>query len=150
MRSVAPGLANHDVRLCIAWLGMCCLAGCHGRPAAPAADAVIAPQARAEWRGRLPCADCDAIDAQLVLERGSRDGYRLTENYRTGGTTTRFVEQGRWQRQDTLLRLRGEGGSLRVYALLPDGRLQPRGSHGATLTSADEDVLVPVSAEYTP
>ena len=141
---------NRDLRLCIALLGVC-VAGCHEHPAAPAADTMAAPaKARAEWRGRLPCADCDAIDAQLVLERGKRDGYRLTENFRTGETTIRFVEQGRWQRENTLLRLHGDAGSVRVYALLPDGRLQPRDTHGATLGEDDDDALVPVAAEFTP
>ncbi len=90
------------------------------------------------------------IDAQLVLQRGARDGYRLVETYRSGNAAARFVEQGRWQRDDGLLRLRGDAGSVRLYVLLPDGRLQPRGMHGEALGVADEDSLVPISTEYTP
>lgn len=151
MRHVAPALPRGAAHLCIA-AACACAAGCHQRTAPSASATGSEPQARAEWRGRMPCADCDAIDAQLVLQRGGDrdDGYRLVETYRSGDAAARFVEQGRWQREDRILRLRGDGGSLRFYALLPDGRLQPRGMHGATLALADEDALEPVSTEYTP
>jgi NlpE-like protein len=151
MRPAASALPHGAVRLCIA-LSCACVAGCHERVAPPASTGTPAPQSRAEWRGRLPCADCDAIDARLVLQRGGGrgDGYRLVETYRSGNAAARFVEQGRWQREQTLLRLRGDAGSVRFYALLPDGRLQPRGKHGAALDPAGGDALVPVSAEYTP
>jgi NlpE-like protein len=141
---------NRAARLCL--VSLCAgVAACHGHPApAPGASPAAAPQARAVWHGVTPCADCDAIDAQLVLERGGGDGYRLIESYQSGDTSTRFVEQGHWRRRDALLRLRGDAGSVRVYALQSDGSLQPRGAHGAALPGGDEAALVPVSAEYSP
>jgi hypothetical protein len=151
MRCAAPALPRCTTCLRIA-LSCACLAGCHERNAPPPASASTqAHQARAEWQGRQPCADCDAIDTQLVLERGGdRDRYRLVETFRSGNAGARFVEQGRWGREARLLHLRGDAGSVRFYALLPDGRLQPRGMHGAALEVVDQDALVPVSAEYTP
>ena len=127
------------------------LAGCGG-PSPPAADATQPLQqladgdGRIEWRGTLACADCDGIDTQLVLLRaGSMRDYSLSEMFVAGGQGARFVEHGRWQRQADLLRLRGDRGSRRVFALLPGGRLQPRDDHGRPLPLRADDFLVPVT-----
>lgn len=127
------------------------LAGCGG-PSPPASDAAQPLQqladsdGRIEWSGTRACADCDGIDTQLVLLRaGSVRDYHLTEMFLAAGQGARFVEHGRWQRQADLLRLRGDHGSRRVFALLPDGRLQPRDDHGQLLPPRADDFLLPVT-----
>ncbi|HZV24604.1 MAG TPA: copper resistance protein NlpE N-terminal domain-containing protein [Luteimonas sp.] len=137
-------------------LGACLLAaslaGCHGKPPpqATAAQARLDVDGEIQWRGAWPCADCDGIDAQLVLRRaGDRNTYSLAETYRLSGQGARFVETGRWQREGALLRLRGDGASMRVYALLADGRLEARDLHGAPLAQASAAPMLPVSATET-
>lgn len=123
------------------------LAGC-GRAPTPAPGAALPAGAGAiEWQGRRACADCDGIATRLVLREGAhgRD-YDLTETYSANGVAAPFAEHGRWRRTDVLLRLQGDRGSLRWYALLPDGRLQPRDAHGEALQGdSDDDLLVPVA-----
>jgi hypothetical protein len=127
------------------------LAACHGRaPAqAPADDtqARLDMDGEIQWRGAWACADCDGIDAQLVLRRaGDRNTYSLAETYRVSGQGARFLDTGSWRREGTLLRLRGDSASTRVYALLADGRLEARDAHGAPLQEAAGAPLLPVSA----
>jgi copper homeostasis protein (lipoprotein) len=100
-----------------------------------------------EWRGALACADCDGIDAQLVLRRaGEQRDYTLSETYVVDDQGARFAEHGRWRRDGGMLQLRGDNGAVRHFALLGDGRLQPRDRHGAPLAVDDGDALVPVTA----
>ncbi len=136
-----------------AWGLVAAIGGCDGR--APASHVGLpqdAPQLdaggseRLEWHGRLACTDCDAIDTDLVLQRGGRaNDYLLTESYLATDGGARFVEHGRWQRADALLRLQGDGGSVRTYALLPDGRLQSRDERGQPLPARGNDFLLPVA-----
>ena len=136
---------------------LCCLlalatAAC-GRHVA-ATDASVAATAlpgqaeQIEWRGDSACVDCDGIQSDLVLQRdGPPAHYLLTERYLSGDTAVRFRDRGRWRRDRDLLRLDGSDGSARVYALLPDGRLDPRDRHGRPL-AADAGVdatLAPVA-----
>ena len=153
MNAATASLSPRVLRLC-AWSLLAALAGCHGKPPAPAAAS--AAQARLDvdgeiqWRGAWPCADCDGIDAQLVLRRaGDRTSYSLAETYRVSRQGARFVETGRWQRDGALLRLQGDATSARVYALLPDGRLQARDLHGELLPNDAGETLLPVSATET-
>lgn len=121
MRSVLPVLVL---------LGSVSLAGCER---APAPD----PQAQGgylEWRGVSSCADCEGIDTVLLLQRQDEvRSYRLVETYRVAGSGERFVEAGQWQAEGALIRMQGDGGSLRVYGVLPDGRLQVRNDAGRRL-----------------
>lgn len=125
------------------------LAGCGRAPAPPAGTTLPAGRDGAiEWQGQRACIDCDGIATRLVLREGVRGrDYDLTETYSADGGDARFTEHGRWRREDVLLRLQGDRGSLRWYALLPDGRLQPRGAHGNALPDADagDGLLVPVA-----
>jgi hypothetical protein len=123
------------------------LPGCErATPPAPAAADAFADEGSIEWQGLLACADCEAIDTRLLLQRGgSHRDYVLTETYLAGPEGARFVEHGRWRRDQALLRLQGDDGSKRVYALLPDGRLQPRDGHGRALPPRDDDFLLPVT-----
>jgi hypothetical protein len=76
--------------------------------------------------------------------------YTLTEVYQAGDGGARFVENGRWRQERALLRLQGDAGGQRAYALLPDGRLQPRDRHGRALPTGNGDFLVPVTATTAP
>lgn len=132
------------------------LAACSA-PSPPSAGDLHAKQplaqgdGRIEWRGSLACADCDGIQTQLVLQRtGRASDYRLTETYLAAGQGDRFVEHGRWRRDADLLRLQGDGGSRRTFALLADGRLQPRDGHGMALTPREDDFLEPVTVADAP
>jgi len=111
-----------------------------GRAALPAA-----PGDQIEWQGMRACVDCNGIQTDLVLERGGdTQRYTLTEIYVTGRGSTRFVERGQWQEDSGLLHLKGDAASRHIYALLPDGRLQARDSHGHRLPAATSQELLPV------
>ena len=125
------------------WLCLAALAGCHRAPAPT--PAATGDAWSIEWQGERACADCDAIATRLVLREAARDRrYELTETYSADGVDARFAERGRWGRHAALLRLQGDGGSRRWYALLPDGRLSPRDAHGAPV-AGDDALLVPVA-----
>lgn len=139
----------------MAWLRPCLLllalwlVGCD-RGAAPAAPALPA-DGRIQWQGLLACADCDGIQTGLVLVRsGELRNYTLTETYLARDGGARFVEGGHWQRDRELLRLRGDAGGIRVFALLPDGRLQPRDGHGREFRPRQGDFLAPVTTRDAP
>jgi len=124
----------------VPWL--CVATGCAPEP--EPLPAIGQGDGRVEWRGMLPCADCRGIRVQLVLERrGDARHYQLVETYLAGRAGARFVERGRWRHGHGLLRLQGEDGSLRVYALAPDGRLQSRDSRGRRLPVQDDAMLSP-------
>lgn len=125
------------------------LAGCV-RGDAPA-PAVLAPLerdgGRMDWAGVQPCADCEAIDTRLALSRQAGEGRFVLDETFVAGRPVRFVAEGRWERDDTLLRLEADDGARLVYAVLDDGRLQPRDWRGRRLPGADGDgVLAPVGA----
>jgi hypothetical protein len=102
---------------------------------------------RIEWHGTLPCADCEAIEVQLMLERaGDARRYELVETYIAEEGAARFAESGEWRQRDDLIELTGEAGVARRYAVLPDGRLQPRDARGRAFARRDGDVLVPTDA----
>lgn len=106
---------------------------------------------RIAWQGALACADCEAIQTQLVLERtGDVRGYTLTETFFAADGGTRFVEAGRWQRAGDLIRMQGDTGSVRAYALLSDGSLQPRDPRGRRFPARHGDVLLPMTADRAP
>ena len=122
--------------------GLFALAACQG-PERATADGDGADELAFE--GERACADCQAIATRLVLrQRAHRCDYAMTELVRARSGDVRFVERGRWQRQQALLQLQGDDGSHRTYAVLPDGRLQSRDARGAILPGPD-DVLVPVA-----
>jgi copper homeostasis protein (lipoprotein) len=132
-------------------LGAClvcvCATACRDAtpPATPSATTPAEPGDQIEWQGLRACADCNGIQTDLVLERGGdKQRYTLTETYVTGRGSTQFVERGRWLQDSHLLRLEGDGASRHVYALLPDGRLQARDSHGRRLPVATSQDLLPV------
>lgn len=138
-----------QVRIASAWLLLAALAACDGQRGA--APAVIAPieqgQGRVEWNGMQPCADCEGIETRLVLTRdGGRRNFVLSETY-LAERPVRFVASGQWQRERDLLQLQAEDGSRLSYALLADGRLQPRDGRGRRLATSDGDgLLMPTTA----
>jgi copper homeostasis protein (lipoprotein) len=133
--------------LLVLWLAGC---GWDHAPVAPAAKA-LPSDGRIEWQGLLPCADCDGIQTQLsLLRNGDLRSYTLTETYLAEDGDARFIDNGRWRRDGELLRLRGDSGGVRVYALLPDGRLQPRDDRGRAFLPRDGDFLEPVAVRSRP
>lgn len=150
MRSVAVAAASPGRPGSILLPVVLALAACQRQSPPPDATAVQLPSGAhdsLQWRGTRPCVDCRDIQVQLVLFRGHGDTYALTETYRTPTRAARFVERGRWQREGARLQLRGDRGSLRRYALLADGRLQPRDLRGGAWPAGD--TLQPV-ADVTP
>lgn len=133
------------------WLLLLALTGCDSGVAPVAPDAARLDDGQIEWQGMLACADCDGIRTQLVLSRdgGSRH-YTLTETYLADDGDARFVDAGDWQRERDLLRLRNAAGDIHVYAVLPDGRLQPRDARGRPFRPREDDFLAPVTAAHAP
>lgn len=130
-------------------LAACCLpAACDvARQPASGALPLDGGDGRIEWHGALPCADCDAIEVQLMLERaGDARRYELVETYIAEEGAARFTESGEWRQRDDLIELTGEAGVARRYAVLPDGRLQPRDARGRAFARREGDVLVPTDA----
>ena len=129
---------------CLLAIGM---AGCDRPASLPVTPGLPVAQGDAiEWQGVLACADCAAIQVDLVLRNDNgRRRYLLTEVYLAEGGGTRFVEPGDWQHTRSLLRLQGDGGSVRVFALRPDGRLQARDRHGRRTSAAGAGDLLPVA-----
>lgn len=105
---------------------------------------------RIEWQGLSSCADCDGIQTSLVLQRaGNERRFSLAETY-LAEDGARFIETGQWRSGQGLLELQGDGGARRVYAVLPDGRLQPRDTRGHRYADRQGDFLVPVTAGNAP
>jgi hypothetical protein len=148
MRSAAAAAFTTARLRCVPGLLMLVLAvaACQRPPPAPPAlSAADAAHPHLRWQGTRRCADCAGIDVQLLLFRAGGDTYALTETFHAGRRAARFEERGHWQREGAQLQLRGDGGSLRAYALLPDGRLQPRDLHGDPLPA--DAALQPVAED---
>ena len=132
------------------------LLGCDGgsRQAQPTVSPLPQLQqgdGRIQWQGLLACADCDGIQTTLLLQRSGGDrSYTLTETYLADADGVRFVETGDWRTEADLLRLLGTSGGVRVFAMLPDGRLQPRDGRGRRFASREDDVLMPITAQDAP
>ncbi len=126
-------------------------AGCDAqRTAVPP---ILAPMEQAdgriEWSGMQPCADCEGIDTSLVLAReGGRQRFTFSETY-LAQRPARFVTSGAWRREGALLRLEADDGARLGYAVLADGRLQPRDARGRRLSTADGDGLLQPVASAT-
>lgn len=134
--------------LCLSVIGLLSACGRDAPPSGAAAQPPFDGDGRIGWQGLLACADCDGIDTTLALNRsGERRDYLLVETYLTQDGGERFVEQGRWRQQgDALIRLQAVDGGERVYALQPDGRLQPRDRQGQRFAERDDDFLTPFTA----
>lgn len=115
-------------------------------------DAVDAPRVATdarpgamEWRGSLPCVDCEAIDTRLLLER--RDGrqrYEMVEVYVAVEGSMSFEEAGDWRIDDALLSLEPDTGGLRRYVMGHGGRLQMRDLGGRVIPGREREFLQPV------
>jgi copper homeostasis protein (lipoprotein) len=126
----------------------CASAACDRMPSAPhsSPEPLQKGDGRVAWRGMLPCADCGGIDTLVVLERrGEARRYELVEIFVAGQESARFSETGEWRLDGTRLRLAGEGGAERHFALLRDGRLQPRDADGRAFRRRG-DFLQPAEA----
>lgn len=125
------------------------LAGC-GRDDRPSAGgpSPLAGDGSVEWQGVLPCADCDAIETRLRIDRdGDAATYRLDERFVAIDGALTFSEDGDWRMVDGVLALEGREGARRHFAVLADGRLRPGDADGDPWPGRDGDMLVPVVAE---
>lgn len=135
-----------SARPAIATLASCflLLAACERHEAGPVPRGVGTDAGTAEWRGTLPCADCEGIDTRLLLEQ--RDGerlYELVEVFVAADGDTRFDEAGHWSVDGVLLSLEpGEGGT-RHYGLVRGGALQVRDARGRVYPGREHDLLLP-------
>ncbi|HWS78891.1 MAG TPA: copper resistance protein NlpE N-terminal domain-containing protein [Thermomonas sp.] len=135
-------LRRSIVLLTLAWL----LAACEAASPGGATATTPATSSAMEFRGQRPCVDCDGIDAWLRLEQeGKARRFRLVEHYRAEGGDRRFEDEGEWQAEGDLLRLRSQGGGERVYARLAEGMLQARDARGRALPAMADEVMVPVT-----
>lgn len=132
--------------LLLAGLAAACTREADPQPALPGIDP--AGQGAVEWRGSLPCADCEAIDTRLVLERQQgAQRYELVEVYVAVEGSVRFEEHGEWQLHDALLSLEPDTGGLRRYALVHGGALQVRDLQGRVFPGRDGDLLQPLARQ---
>lgn len=104
-----------------------------------------------EWRGSLPCADCQVIDTRLVLARNDGDQvYELVEVYVAADGSMRFEEAGEWRLDDALLTLEPRTGGLRRYRVAHGGMLQVRDLDGRAFPGREGDVLLPTGRHPRP
>ncbi|MEN1941458.1 copper resistance protein NlpE N-terminal domain-containing protein [Luteimonas sp. MJ246] len=117
-------------------------AGNAGLPGLDAGQDVV------EWRGSLPCADCEAIDTRLVLERrGGEQVYELVEVYVALDGSVSFEETGEWRIDQSTLSLEPRTGGLRRYALVHGGVLQVRDLRGRVFPGREHDLLLPAGRQ---
>lgn len=124
-------------------------AGCAREQAADAGLPMDPGAGAVEWRGSLHCADCEAIDTRLVLDRS--DGaqrYELREVYVAADGSVDFEEAGEWRMHHSLLSLEADDGGLRRYGLVAGGALQPRDASGRAIPGREGEVLEPVGHPY--
>lgn len=93
--------------------------------------------------GRLPCADCEGIDAVLTL---NPDGTYTMSNTYLGRDVQPYIEKGKWNT------LRGDGTdpNATVYQLTPEGEgttVQNYLVSGNELKQLDQD-LKPIEAPF--
>lgn len=124
------------------------LAACDVAPSGAGHVASGPSSSALEFRGERPCADCAGIESWLRLEQeGDRRRFRLVEDYRGHGRERRFEDEGEWEAEGDLLRLRSGNGGERVYARIEDGVLQARDARGMPLPAAADDVMMAVTLD---
>lgn len=140
--SCPPRIVAACVLLACLALAACDAPQAPGAPASTGVPPIMADGDSLAWHGRQGCADCTAIQTRLQLRHaGDARVYALTEVYLAADGQRRFDEHGRWERRGQLLFLHADDGARRVYALLPDGRLQARDRHGRRVSPRDEGLL---------
>lgn len=130
-------------------------AGCGRGGEAPAGDAEAAmpgpgpADGAVEWRGNMPCADCEGIDTRLVLGRADGERvYELVEVYLAVDGSMRFEEGGQWQLDDAVLSLEPRTGGLRRFGVVDGGALQVRDLRGRAFPGREHDVLLPAGRHH--
>ena len=114
------------------------LPGCGGESSDPATAAppaatepTLAPlpgDFRGEWRGLLPCSDCEGIEVELALDRGGEARFVLVERYLGSAEAGEYRSEGAWSEDACTVAgeparcLHLQGPGLR-WARYPDGSL---------------------------
>lgn len=145
-------MAHPALRLMAMAAMLLALAACDRMAPAPPLPQVERGDGEVAWEGRFACADCESIHVVLLLERaGDTRTYLLTETFLAVDGGGRFTEPGQWRREGDLVRLQGDAGSVRAFALRGDGSLEPRDPRGRRLHGqGSEAILVPVAAGDAP
>lgn len=120
-------------------------AGCGREDGTAALPVLDAEPGALEWRGSLPCADCESIDTRLVLLRRD-DGERvfeLVEVYVALDGSMSFEERGHWRIERSMLSLEPDTGGVRRYRLVQGGALQVRDPGGRPYPGREHDLLLP-------
>ncbi|MCZ8319619.1 MAG: copper resistance protein NlpE N-terminal domain-containing protein [Lysobacteraceae bacterium] len=100
-------------------------------PAETAAEPTLAPLPdgfRGEWRGLLPCSDCEGIEVELALDRGDEGRFVLVERYLGSAEAGEYRSEGTWSEDACSVAgeparcLHLQGPDLR-WARYPDGSL---------------------------
>ncbi|WP_460456873.1 copper resistance protein NlpE [Arenimonas alkanexedens] len=92
--------------------------GDEARQAVPTESASDAQKVDRTWLGVLPCADCDGIETRLQLRTDPDGGrYLLEETYLGGPGQNRFVQEGDWREESTVI----DGADAVVYRIDPEG-----------------------------
>jgi len=127
----------------------CLLAGCvRDDGADPGLSAAGAGHGTIEWRGSLPCADCEAIDTRLVLQRDAgAQRYELVEVYVAVDGSMSFEARGEWRLHHALLSPEPDTARPRRYRVVHGGALQVRDMGGRPFPGRDGDLLQPVSRQ---
>lgn len=99
------------------------------------------PETRVQqFKGIIPCADCEGIQVSLLLQQGGR--YSLTEQY-LGSDNVQTQQQGRWSRTAEKLVLVSDRGEKRYFRPLDSG-LEMMDTHGNPIESVNSYRLAPV------
>ena len=85
----------------------------------------------ATFMGKLPCADCPGIDAQLNLNANHTFESRMTYEERN----THFGDHGTWQVKGGKLVLTGQGAAQQIYAIPNAETLRQLDADGNPITS---------------
>lgn len=93
-----------------------------------------------QFKGVIPCADCEGIEVSLLLQQGGR--YSLNEKY-LGSDNVQTRQQGRWSRTAEKLVLVSDQGEKRYFRPLESG-LEMMDTHGNPIETANSYRLAPV------
>ncbi|HAI58539.1 MAG TPA: hypothetical protein DCM32_01490 [Xanthomonadaceae bacterium] len=121
------------------------LAGCAGDGNGDAAGTTPVPAAptlaplpnefEGDWRGVLPCTDCDGIEVELTLRRdGDGATFALIERYLAADQSAEFRSEGAWQEAPC-----GRDGEAGLCVLLVDAGQRWRRDKDGSLQAVDAD-----------
>lgn len=116
------------------------LLGCQNHDSVPVAQK---PETSVQqFKGVIPCADCEGIQVSLRLQQGGR--YSLTEKY-LGSDNVQMQQQGRWSRTAEKLVLVSDRGEKRYFRPIESG-FEMMDTQGNPIKSDNSYRLAPVES----